>query len=277
MSTPATSWSAEAASAGSVRARRQKKLRRLFWRRAGALAFGVAAVLALWQFWTAPWWYVQAVEIRASSPELRRAVARELDELPLSLPGRHLLLVHPWRIARELERLPQVRQVVVSRRLFPTRLIVAAQERWPMARLYVAGRGPKGVDGDGVLLSLLAPRQPVTPLRFSAAAAPLTPEQRAVIRGAVDAWQVHAFPAPGTLDIARPDRIQTGYRGVRWVLGDGRDLALKLALLPHLWPLADRYREGLEYVNVSDPKDPVLKMREPSPSPSASDGAAAGH
>lgn len=271
MSSPAMTLPAKGSQPVSVRNRRRQHLRRRFWRRVAALTFYLLAATALYQFWAAPWWYLQSVEVRASSPELQRAVEAELARYPQGLLGRHLLLLHPWRISEQLQRLPQVRLVQVTRHLFPTRLAVVASERLPMARLYLAGSHvARGLDGDGTLLTLGPQRRPATPLRFSAPALPLTPEQRAVVRQAVAAWQARPYPALGTLDIANADRILLGYRNVRWVLGSADGLGRKLTLLPHLLPLTARYRETLEYINVSDPHNPVLKTVTPSASPTAS-------
>ena len=66
---------------------------------------------------------------------------------------------------------------------------------------------------------------------------------------------------PGLVDVTRLSDVYAEMGGTRIRLGDLTEVPRKLGLVRHLMPLASKYGDRLEYIDVRFPKNPSLKLK----------------
>lgn len=152
------------------------------WKAAFFLLAGVGAVALLaWVLLGSRLLVVRAVEVTGTHVVPKSEVLAAAA-IPEGLP---LLRVDTGAAARRVERIAQVRSVVVSRD-WPDRIVIEVQERTPALAVPAVGGGFLLVDPSGVIVQVVTRRPVALPLFIPAGPLPGNPDVRAaasVVRG----------------------------------------------------------------------------------------------
>ncbi|HEY9765755.1 MAG TPA: FtsQ-type POTRA domain-containing protein [Chroococcales cyanobacterium] len=211
------------------------------------LVLFIAASAALWNL---PFWrYAGLISVRGNrivpSEEIMRKI--ESSELPL-------FRIDPKGIETRIEEIPEIEKARVRRWLFPARIEVQVSERLPFAQ----------VASQSVFLDLggnrfSAPFQHV-PL-FVVLPTPYTARAKETFRQLVALWPSEAT---GAIDLSLSEDLRINLRGIEVRLGkieQAKELEEKFKTFYRLLPLAERYGNRLEYVDLRFPSAPTLKCK----------------
>lgn len=232
-------------------------------RRTGAFLIKLGVPLVLlgaggYMSLTTPYLQVSRVTVQGtrwlSPEEIRQLVALE---------GRNLLLVSPWEVQAQVERLPQVTQAQVRRRL-PNEVLIVVQERQPIVRWQVK-EGTYAVAAEGVVLGPASPDLPLLTIR-QVDDRPLASGDR-VDREAITLAQrlVVLLPqkmgseAKGFEYKEGAGLVVTNGRGQRARFGDGRDVPYKLAAWKAILAQAPQAKIPTGHVDLRFPTRPFAR------------------
>jgi hypothetical protein len=220
-----------------------------------------------------PFWLV--AEARATSPDATITTWAKGQLQPAV--GLHMLQVDPQRLQQRLEANPLIKRATVRRWLFPARLeaSISVRRPWFVAE-WPAGKSASGsdvqtglIDRDGHVLPVPPSTPAETDQRFRIPpphgnlVAPVVMEGIAVLL----AYQQHdPLPEGGKFDLTHPQNVIWRNAQVTVWLGDVAEfpdqLQVKLGgILPLLLPLAQEKGKTLQYLDIRDWQNPVLKTK----------------
>lgn len=240
-----------------------------YWRIMAAMILGSL----LFTIWTAPFWRIQSVDIRGTTPYTRKYLENFLQAH--SLIGVHILRLNPMQLKQQILKNPLVQGAQFERELLPTRLTIKVQERKPDHLLYlVQGRPPQVdrskpvvLDHEGVVLPLppdVAPEQSVQLCVMPSLVKTRLPQPQLELLRELKAYaQQKLLPVEGVFDISRPQNLQLYLKQPKvtvW-LGRSEDLQIKLKLIQPTLDTAKQDPERLDYLDLRFWKHPVLKAR----------------
>lgn len=227
----------------SLNQKRRQHLRRKAFR----LFATIGVFVALVAVWVLPiWQYSGEINIKGN-----RWVSTDTIRAAINPPQEPMFRMDPLILKQQVQTIPQVERVDVRRWLFPARLEVRIKERTPVAR--IASQSIY-LDADGILFS--APIQPV----------PLTVLLPASYQGeSAEAFRVlyREWPpkTPGLLDLRKKDDIKVSLGGLTARFGIAEEIPSKFRAFFRLRPLAKRYGDALEYLDLRFPDSPTLKCK----------------
>ena len=184
--------------------------------------------------------------------------------------GAALADIDPDDLSRMLEALPWVREARAAT-LTPNRVMIAIEERVPVAVAKLADGSRHLVDASGVAF---APAPPETrgPERGGLASLPAAPEAHAGLAAGVallEQWSAAKLPAALVVVIASstPDElpaVQLADRPLRVVIGRG-DATAKLARLARILALNEPALASAREIDLRFPGEGVLRFAAPCP------------
>lgn len=238
------------------------------------LGIMAAMVLAssLWMIWTAPFWWIQTVDIRGSSPHTQTWLTQLLKEQ--AVQGQHLLRLNPLLLKSQAESNPLVQTAQFERELLPTRLVIKVQER-KAAYLILHEKkhyaysvnASSMIDHEGVVLPLPANQAPKSPLQFSASPELLKdvlPAPNLDLLRQLETLQAQGKLAiDGVFNISNPQNLilHLNDKGLKVWLGRAEDLPVKLQLIEASLTTAEKEQANIAYLDLRFWKHPVIKTR----------------
>ncbi len=232
---------------------------------------------------TQPFWLV--TRVKATAPDAT-ITAWAHGQLQPAI-GLHMLQVDPQRWAQRLEANPLIKRATVRRWLFPGRLeaSVSVRRPWfvaewpdggaPASDVLAKASGSDSavqtglIDHDGHVLPVPASTKTESDQRFRIPpphgnrVAPVVMDGIAVLL----AYQQHdPLPEGGIFDLTHPQNVVWRAKKVTVWLGDVAEfpdqLKVKLGgILPLLLPLAQEKGQNLQYLDIRDWQNPVLKTK----------------
>lgn len=238
-----------------------------YWR----IMAGMILASTLFMLWTAPFWKIQAVDIRGTTPYTRKYLETFLQAH--SLIGTHILKLNPMVLRQQILKNPLVQGAQFERELLPTRLTIKVQERRPDHLLYLTTGRPPAVDKtkrvildhEGVVLPLppqAAPEQSVQlSVQPQVVKTRLPKEQLDLLRVLKAYAKQKLLPVDGVFDITNPQNLILFLKqpAVTVWLGRSEDLVIKLKLIQPTLDTAKQDTSTLEYIDLRFWKHPVLK------------------
>jgi cell division protein FtsQ len=226
--------------------------------------------------------YVLRVEqVRVTG--LRSLSARDIVRASGVRTGERILWLRLTEAERRIEKIPAVANAVAERSL-PGTVVIRVREREPLARL--DGARELVVDSHGVVFR--GRGEPVAPVLYGwkpARRSREAPEAPTVVaEGARVDERSHRvldaiprFPSAMRVEVRKivvsPSVVLTLRGGTQIRFGSINDLEAKAQVAQAI--LAREKGRPVEYVDVRSPTVPVSKRREPSPSPSPTQGVTA--
>jgi hypothetical protein len=228
-----------------------------------------------------PFWLV--AEARATSPDATITTWAKSQLQPAV--GLHMLQVDPQRWTQRLEANPLIKRATVRRWLFPARLEASISVRrpwfvaeWPVTPGSDSPAQASGsdtpvmsglIDRDGHVLPVPAATKTESEQRFRVPPPHgnlIAPEVMAGIAVLLAYQQHDPLPDGGTFDLTRPQNVLWRTNGITVWLGDVAEfpdqLQVKLGgILPLLLPLAKEKGKNLQYLDIRDWQNPVLKTK----------------
>lgn len=242
------------------RLQRQRRLFLLLW----LVVWGALLHTGL----TAPFWRIRTARVSCPAPQIHRWAHQQLRQAQ----GEHLLQVDPRRWQARLEANPLIKQAEVQRWLWPARLEAQITVRQPWLQGVwgsdtAAGAGV--IDRDGHVLPLPVTTKTATGLSFRLAPPKGNRIPPTVMKGLAVLVAYHdseGLPEPGEFDLTDPTNVIWRSDEVTVWLGDlsefSEQLKVKLGgIMPLLLPLAREKGAKLQYVDLRDWQNPVLKVR----------------
>ncbi|HEY9724523.1 MAG TPA: FtsQ-type POTRA domain-containing protein [Oscillatoriaceae cyanobacterium] len=234
---------------------------------AGCLAYG-----AYW-LWASPVWrwngQLHIVGNRLVSH------AQILDRLHLQ-QGTPLFKLDPQKIAAQVTGIPAISQVAVHRWLFPARLELQVLERQALVAI-VTPHDDLWFDQEGVVFEApKASMQARFPIQVWTGLKPgdrLPADMQDPLFSLLSTWP---HGQGGRIDLRNLNDVYAAIGGWNVRLGKLEDIPLKLGMLAHVQPLAQSYKDRLEYIDLRYPMSPALKLkaggviRPKGPAPAAS-------
>lgn len=227
----------------SLNQKRRQHLRRKAFRFFATIGL-FAALIGIW---VVPiWQYSGEITIKGN-----RWVSTDTIRAAINPPPAPMYRMDPSLLKEQVQTIPQIERVDIRRWLFPARLEVRVKERTPVAR--VASQSIF-LDEEGVLFS--APIQPI-PLTvlLPASYQGETPE---AFRAFFKEWPTKAS---GLLDLRQKDDIKVSLGGLTARFGAAEEIPAKFRAFFRLRPLAKRYGDALEYLDLRFPDSPTLKCK----------------
>ncbi|MBC7545898.1 MAG: FtsQ-type POTRA domain-containing protein [Candidatus Sericytochromatia bacterium] len=225
--------------------------------------------VALYWAVSQPFWHL--TEVRATSPDATITAWTKAQLQPAI--GLHILQVDPQRWQQRLEANPLVKRAVVRRWLLPSRMEAAVSVR----RAWFQGIWADATDGDkvglidreGHVLRLPGDTKTESGLVFRIAPPHGNRVAENVLAGValLIAYNEHeALPANGFFNLTHPQNVVWYGDGVTVWLGDLAEfpdqLKVKLGgILPLLLPLAKEKGKNLQYLDLRDWQNPILKIK----------------
>ena len=219
---------------------------------AGFLAYGT------YWLWGSPVWHWQG----QMSVSGNRLVSKQEILDRLSVPqDTALYRINPQWVADQLTGIPTLSKVAVRRWLFPPRLELTVLERQPLVAIATEGKS-LWMDQEGVVFpasaKLVKPRFPIkvaTPLK---AGERLSPEVQSHLFEILSTWPKGAG---GRIDLTRANDVYAMVDDWPLRLGSVADVPTKIGMFAHLKPLAQKYKDRLQYIDLRFPTSPTFKLK----------------
>ncbi|MGE5708217.1 MAG: cell division protein FtsQ/DivIB [Bacteroidota bacterium] len=227
----------------SLAKKRRKRLRR---RLGNALLF-LLAVCGAVALWLAPFWHFQnLISVSGNRTVPTDRILRQAMIQPATL-----FRIDPVAVRSRIEQIPEIEKALVRRWLFPARLEIDVTERHPFAQI---ASGSLFLDLSGIPFQAPAQHTPIQVLMSS------TRDVRALqsFRAIAARWPKDV---KGLIDLRSPEDIRIDLQGLVARFGKGEDIEEKFQVLFRLLPLAKRYGNRLEYVDLRFPQSPTLKCK----------------
>ncbi|HBN08548.1 MAG TPA: hypothetical protein DD435_07820 [Cyanobacteria bacterium UBA8530] len=226
-----------------------RKRRRRLRRRLLKFLLLVSLIAASVTLWNLPFWrYAGIVTVRGNRIVPSEAIARKIGNTDLPL-----FRIDPKGIETRIEEIPEIEKARVRRWLFPARIEVQVNERIPFAQV------SQKVFLDQLGNRFSAPIQHV-PL-FVVLPIPYTDQSKETFRRLVALWPPEAT---GAIDLSLSEDLRINLKGIAVRLGKierAEELDEKFKTFYRLLPLAERYGNRLEYVDLRFPAAPTLKCK----------------
>jgi cell division septal protein FtsQ len=241
---------------GLVKKRKRRLMRRLR-DLASVVMAGFLAYGTYW-LWGSPVWHWQGQMSVAGN----RLVSKQEILARLDVPQNTALYrLNPQWVSDQVKGIPAVSRVAVRRWLFPPRLEVTVLERQPLVAVLGPGQS-LWMDQEGVVFpanpKLVTPRFPVkieTQLRVGERLAP------AVQSHLFEVLETWPKGAGGRIDLRKADDIYATVDGWPLRLGAVTDVPTKFGMFAHLRPLAQKYKDRLQYIDLRFPTSPTFKLQ----------------
>jgi len=226
----------------------------------------------LWMIWTAPFWQIETIEIRGTSPHTLTYLQDFLAQAQIK--GKHLLGFNPLELEQQVEQNPLVKNAQFERELLPTRLVIKVQERTPAylvlheKRYYTYTPAASFViDYEGVVLPLPPNTVPASELRVSIepelVKAQFPAPQLDLLRQLETLQDQKKLNVKGVFNLSNPQNIilQLEEPALKIWLGRAEDLPIKLRLIEPTLKTAELEKAKIDYVDLRFWKHPVVKTR----------------
>lgn len=174
-----------------------------------------------------------------------------------------LYQLNPSEIRERLLKIEAIQDAKVRRWLFPPRLDIEIQERFPKVRVLGAVT-PTYMDTQGILFTLPVSARPSTPLSVKVGTGSLSTSDSAALRSLLEVWPKESS---GTLDLRDAASWSAVVDGVRVDLGRADRLGEKLRLYSHLLPLAREAGKAVQYIDLRFPEAPTIRASEATHQP----------
>lgn len=239
---------------GLVKKRKRRSLRRLK-DLASLVMVGLLAYGTYW-LWGSPVWHWQG----QMSVTGNRLVSKQEILARLDVPQNTALYrLNPQWVAAQLKGMPTISKVAVRRWLFPPRLELTILERQPLVA--VEG-GQLWMDQEGVVFpaspKLVKARFPVTVATTLKSGQQLAPQVQSHLFEILTTWPKGAG---GRVDLRNTDDVYAVVDGWPLRLGTVTEVPTKFGMFAHLKPLAQKYKNRLQYIDLRFPASPTFKLQ----------------
>lgn len=219
---------------------------------AGCLAYGI------YWLWGSPVWHWHGnLKITGNRLVSKQEILDRLS-VPQNTP---LYRLNPQWIQGQLTGVPAISRVAVRRWLFPARLEMIVIERQALVPV-VGGANDRWMDQEGFVFSaspkLMKPRYAVKVHTGLQVGQQFPPEVRAPLFELIAAWP---GKTDGRVDMRNPKDVFASIDGWPVRLGELDEISTKFGMFTHLKPLAEKYKDRLEYINVRHPMAPTFKLK----------------
>ena len=229
------------------------------------LAMGIG--FGLFHFFQHPLWYITDIQVQGLNQYNRRFILNYLSHQELT--DRHLLLLNPQEIQKELLSYPMLKSVQINRYLWPSQLVVQLQGRQPVFRIYLENNTYTEansilIDEEGTILPISPTIHPQSKLLLSlepSQTKKITPEILTTIAKLKDYYSSDKIAIEGVFNLSQLNNVilRTPSIPVPVWLGTLDDLTIKMGLLSSLQSLIEQYKSQVEYIDLRYWKHPVLK------------------
>lgn len=218
----------------------------------GCLAYGI------YWLWGSPVWHWHGhLKITGNRLVSKQEILDRLS-VPQDTP---LYRLNPQWIQGQLTGIPAISRVAVRRWLFPARIEMAVIERQALVPV-TGGVGDRWLDQEGVVFSaspkLMKPRYGVQIHTRLAPGEKLPASVQGPLFELIAAWP---GKTSGRVDLRNPKDVYANIDGWPVRLGEMSEVPTKFGMFTHLKPLAEKYRDRLEYINVRHPMAPTFKLK----------------
>ena len=243
---------------------------------------GIISFFISW-LWTTPLLAIQQVKVKGVSRDSQKFIAQKINQDEIL--KQHFFHINPLYIKNDLETYPLISQVQVKRWFFPTRLELEIVEREVFLKLLVLNNNfdenaPEStgkyvfIDRNGIILPLQHDRKPLSKFSF-ALNVPIVKindddiqtekvdiDKLAVINSILDYYEKNSLEETGTFYIKNLQNIILKRDDMVYWMGKIENFDKKLNLIPHLLPLAKKYKEKVKYIDVRLWQYPVIKIQK---------------
>lgn len=253
-----------------VKKRKRRALRRLRdllqLVMAGFLAYGT------YWLWGSEVWHWQG----QMSVTGNRLVSKQEILNRLSVPTNTMLYrLNPQWVADQLTDIPTISKVAVRRWLFPARLELAILERQPLVGVLAEGES-LWMDQEGVVFpaspKLVKAGFPVKVQTTLKSGERLPQEVQAHLFEILATWPKGAG---GRVDLRKTNDVIAIVDDWPLRLGEVTDVPTKFGMFEHLKPLAQKYKNRLQYIDLRYPTSPTFKLQSGDTIDAGKDDAAA--
>ena len=229
--------------------RRLRDLARLVM--AGFLAYGT------YWLWGSPVWHWQG----QMSVTGNRLVSKQEILTRLDVPQNTALYrLNPQWVADQLSGIPTISKVAVRRWLFPPRLELTVLERQPLVAVVAEGQS-LWMDQEGVVFpaspKLVKPRFPIKVATTLKSGERLPPHVQSHLFELLATWPKGAG---GRVDLRKTGDVYAMVDDWPLRLGAVTDVPTKFGMFAHLKPLAQKYKDRLQYIDLRYPTSPTFKL-----------------
>lgn len=254
MGTPADRLQNRTVRQGLVKKRKRRSLRRLK-DLASLVMVGTLAYGTYW-LWGSPVWHWQG----QMSVTGNRLVSKQEILARLNVPQNTALYrLNPQWVADQLTDMPTISKVAVRRWLFPPRLELTVLERQPLVA--VEG-GNLWMDQEGVVFpaspKLVKARFPVKVATSLKSGERLPPQVQAHLFELLATWPKGAG---GRVDLRKVNDVYAQVDDWPLRLGEVTEVGTKFGMFAHLKPLAQKYKDRLQYIDLRFPTSPTFKLQ----------------
>lgn len=230
--------------------RRLRDLARLVM--VGLLAYGI-----YWLWGASVWHWEGQVRISGNRLVSKQEILERL-QVPENTP---LYRLDPRWIASQVSDIPAVSRVAVRRWLFPARLEMNVIERQALVALLGPGNN-RWMDQEGVVFTaspqIMKPRFGIKVWSDLAPGKRLPPGMQDRLFELMAAWPAKL---DGRVDLRNPKDVYLAVDGWPVRFGELKDVPIKFEMLVKLKPVAEKYRDRLQYIDLRYPASPTFKLK----------------
>ena len=253
----------------------KKRQRRLFRRLRDLARLVMALIVAygIYWLWASPVWHWQGQLAITGNRLVSKQEILDRLEVPADTA---LYRLNPQWVASQLTGIPTIAKVAVRRWLFPPRLELTVLERQPLVSV-TSSAGNWWMDQEGVVFAaspkLVKPRFAVKLQTGLKVGDRLPASVQAHLFEILTTWPAGAS---GHLDMRQIADVRAVVDGWPLRLGTVDDVPVKFGMFQHLKPLAQKYKDRLQYIDLRFPESPAFKLKsgdsidakKPAPKPS---------
>ncbi|MFN8670871.1 MAG: hypothetical protein U0457_02160 [Candidatus Sericytochromatia bacterium] len=225
------------------------------------ISLTLAIFYGIYLLWNMDFWKIQLIEINGLTRIGSSYISKfELDK---TYKDRHILTVNPLEILKDIKHDRIFKDIKIKRTLFPAKLEFEFLERKPYISIYEEQHGRNfTIDNEGFVLTFDDnSKKKVIHKIDEIKKYKLSSQQLSILKLTQTFLEKKKIPDIGTYDISNIDKIILKTKKNTIFLGNIDDMIMKIKSIEELENLAQKTKNELEYIDVSNWKNPVLKMK----------------
>lgn len=216
---------------------------------------------AIYLLFIANFWVVQVVEINGITHIGFNYIAK--FELEKTYKNKNLLTINPLDILREIKHDRIFKKIYIERSLFPAKLRFNFIERVPYITIYEdLNHREVTLDEDGFVLTFTPKTKDKIIYHIKEIKNyKLSQDQMNIIKLTYTFLKNNKISDIGIYNITDAERIELRTKLNLIVLGNIESIIMKIKSIDELEKLSQKTKNELEYIDVSNWKNPVLKIK----------------